>query len=70
MLKTLTEAGKAVVIASSELAEVMHMAHRVLVMREGKIVDELDGQAVTEEALLSRFFDHDAPTVPSTREAS
>lgn len=70
VIKTLTEAGKAVVIASSELAEVMHMAHRVLVMREGKIVDELDGQAVTEEALLSRFFDHDAPTVPSTREAS
>ncbi len=57
VIKTLTEAGKAVVIASSELAEVMHMSHRVIVMREGAIVGELDGDAVTEEALLSHFFD-------------
>lgn len=58
VIKTLTEAGKAVVIASSELAEVMHMSHRVIVMREGAIVGELEGDAVTENALLSHFFDH------------
>ncbi|WP_324753217.1 sugar ABC transporter ATP-binding protein [Roseovarius sp. Pro17] len=58
VIKTLTEDGKAVVIASSELAEVMHMSHRVIVMREGRIVGELDGDDITEDAVLSHFFDH------------
>ena len=62
VIKTLTQSGKAVVIASSELAEVMHMSHRVIVMREGRIVGELDDEAVTEDALLSHFFDHDTQT--------
>ncbi|MEB8386564.1 sugar ABC transporter ATP-binding protein [Rhodobacteraceae bacterium KMM 6894] len=60
VIKALTEEGKAVVIASSELAEVMHMSHRVLVMREGHIVGELDGEDVTENAVLSHFFDHES----------
>lgn len=58
VIKSLTEDGKAVVIASSELAEVMHMSHRVIVMREGQIVGELDGDAVTENAVLAYFFGH------------
>lgn len=66
VIKTLTEQGKAVVIASSELAEVMHMSHRVLVMREGAIVGELDGEAVTEDALLSLFFDHEVTSASTS----
>lgn len=57
VIKELTEAGKAVVIASSELAEVLHMSHRLLVMREGAVVGALEGEAMTEDAVLSLFFD-------------
>ena len=70
VIKTLTEAGKAVVIASSELAEVMHMSHRVIVMREGAIVGELDGDEVTEQALLSHFFAHEEPAAQAAGEVN
>ena len=32
--------GLAVILISSELPEVMHLAHRVIVMRRGRMVDE------------------------------
>lgn len=56
VIRQLTEAGKAVVVASSELAEVLHLSHRLLVMREGAIVGALEGAAMTEDAVLSLFF--------------
>jgi ABC-type sugar transport system ATPase subunit len=39
-------------MVSSELAELLGFCHRVLVMREGHIVDEFDGATSTEEDLL------------------
>jgi ribose transport system ATP-binding protein len=56
LIKSLAESGKAVVIASSELAEVLHLSHRLLVMREGEIVGELEGAGAREETVLSLFF--------------
>ncbi len=44
--------GIGVVMVSSELAELLGFCHRVLVMREGHIVDELDGATSTEEEVL------------------
>jgi ribose transport system ATP-binding protein len=55
-IKELTEAGKAVVVVSSDMAEVIHISHRLLVMREGRIVSELESGHISEEALLSTFF--------------
>ncbi|OHV83864.1 sugar ABC transporter ATP-binding protein [Ensifer sp. LCM 4579] len=57
VIKALAESGKAVVVASSELAEVLHLSHRLLVMREGRIVGLLEGAEATEDAVLSLFFD-------------
>lgn len=57
-IKALTEAGKAVVVCSSELAEVLHLSHRLVVMRDGRIVGELEAEAASEDAVLSLFF-HD-----------
>jgi ABC-type sugar transport system ATPase subunit len=46
----LAEAGKTVVVISSEAEEVLLLSHRVLVMRTGRVVAELDaGHASTEE---------------------
>ncbi|MEL6241729.1 MAG: sugar ABC transporter ATP-binding protein [Pseudomonadota bacterium] len=44
--------GLAVVMVSSEIPEVLGMSDRVIVMREGRIVAELDGKGLTPETLV------------------
>jgi rhamnose transport system ATP-binding protein len=39
-------------MVSSEIPEVLGMSDRVIVMREGRIVAELAGEAMTPEALV------------------
>ena len=41
LLNALAEQGKAIVMISSELPEVLRMSHRILVMCEGRITGEL-----------------------------
>jgi rhamnose transport system ATP-binding protein len=48
--------GLAVLLISSELEEVLGLAHRVLVMRRGAIVAEYDGDEATMERVLSSAF--------------
>lgn len=56
LIRELAEAGKAVVLVSSDLPEVMHLSHRLLVMAGGKVSAELEGQEIAEEAVLAHFF--------------
>jgi ribose transport system ATP-binding protein len=44
--------GLAIVMVSSELAELVGFCDRILVMREGALVGELAGESATEEAIL------------------
>ena len=46
--------GKAVIVISSEMQELIGLCHRILVMREGRLVGELAGDAMTEEAIVVR----------------
>ena len=46
----------AVLLISSEHEEVLGLAHRVLVMRAGRIVAEFDGQTMSEDAVLHAAF--------------
>jgi ribose transport system ATP-binding protein len=48
----LAEDGLAVLVVSSELQELVGICTRVLVMREGELVFEVDGAAATEHELL------------------
>jgi simple sugar transport system ATP-binding protein/ribose transport system ATP-binding protein len=48
--------GTAIILISSEFDEVAHLAHRVLVMRTGRIAAELEGEGVTEGALVHAAF--------------
>ena len=48
-------------LISSELEEVLGLAHRVLVMRAGRIVGELRGEQMTESAVLAAAFAASAP---------
>ena len=52
VIHELAAAGIGIVVISSELQEVVGLADRVLVLREGRSVGELQGAAVTEEALM------------------
>jgi len=52
LLRELAREGTAVVFISSELPEVLGVADRILVMREGRIAGELLPTAATEEAIL------------------
>jgi ribose transport system ATP-binding protein len=48
----LAEAGAAVVMVSSDLPELLGMADRILVMRRGRVVAELDARRTTQEEVL------------------
>ena len=55
-LTKLAERGLGVVLVSSELEEILGLAHRVLVMRQGRFVAELEGPAIEEGAILAAAF--------------
>jgi len=44
--------GRAILYYSSDTAEVAHLCHRVLVMREGRIATELRSPGITADALV------------------
>jgi ABC-type sugar transport system ATPase subunit len=56
LLATLTVGGLGVVLISSDVEEILGLAHRVLVMRGGRVAAELTGQDVTEAAILGAAF--------------
>ncbi|MCW2952927.1 MAG: transporter related protein [Conexibacter sp.] len=55
LIVALAQQGMAVLLISSEVEEALGLAHRVLVMRGGRIVAELDGET-TPEAVMSHAF--------------
>jgi ABC-type sugar transport system ATPase subunit len=52
IMRELSEAGLAILMISSELTEVIGMADRVIVMRDGRITGELQGADATEESIM------------------
>ncbi|MFC1236060.1 sugar ABC transporter ATP-binding protein [Vibrio sp. F74] len=51
-IQNLTEQGLAVIVISSEMEELIGLAHRVMVMREGKLQGELEKEAITEQRIM------------------
>ena len=62
VIADLAAAGLGVVVVSSELEELVGICTRILVMREGEIVAEVDGAEATERELLRHAV---APTESS-----
>ncbi|MBO4512276.1 MAG: sugar ABC transporter ATP-binding protein [Victivallales bacterium] len=52
ILNSLAEAGKAILMISSELPEILGMCDRILVMKDGRMVQELPGQGTTQEEIM------------------
>jgi len=65
VIAELAARGLAIVMVSSELAELVGFCDRILVMREGAVVAELRGEHATEELILRHALrtGHDAPGV-------
>ena len=56
IISDLAEAGLAVVMASSDMTEVLGLSHRALVMREGGVVAELDRRALGQPDVQDTIF--------------
>ena len=52
-IRGLAAAGTAVVVISSDLAEIMAIANRMIVMRAGSVVDRMRGHEMTAERVLA-----------------
>jgi len=56
LIRSLAAEGIGVLMISSEHEEVLGLAHRVLVMRNGRIVAEFNSQTMSEDAVLHAAF--------------
>jgi rhamnose transport system ATP-binding protein len=53
LIQSLAADGVAVLVISSELPEMLLLADRVLVIREGRLVHEFTNEQATEEAVIA-----------------
>jgi ribose transport system ATP-binding protein len=53
LLNDLAQEGKAIVMISSELPEILRMSHRILVMCEGRVTGELTAAEATQEKIMT-----------------
>ncbi len=53
LIGQLAASGIAIIMISSELIELIGLADRILVMRDGKVAGELAGSQATEEEILA-----------------
>ena len=58
LLSTLAQNGKAVIMVSSELPEVLGMCDRVIVMHEGKATGELSREEMSQELIMKYATGH------------
>ena len=52
LLNALAQQGRAIVVISSELPEVLRLSHRILVMCEGRITGEVTAEEATQENIM------------------
>ncbi|MGV6849803.1 MAG: sugar ABC transporter ATP-binding protein [Marinibacterium sp.] len=55
IIRDLSSTGIGVIVISDDLPELLATCHRILVMRDGRIIDALDGQSATEQDLAHRL---------------
>jgi ABC-type sugar transport system ATPase subunit len=56
LVATLAEQGMAILMVSSEHAELLQICDRIIVLREGRIAAEFEGEDATDEALTQASF--------------
>ncbi len=58
LVEDLAAQGKGIIFISSEFSEMVAVCHRVIVMQEGLVVGELDGDEITELAIVELCYGH------------
>jgi ribose transport system ATP-binding protein len=53
LLNDLAREGKAIIVISSELPEILRMSHRIIVMCEGRITGALTAEDATQERIMT-----------------
>jgi ABC-type sugar transport system ATPase subunit len=66
IIRGLAKDGVGVILISSELPEVLEMSDRILVMRQGRIVADLDGDEATEESVMAHAVGGGSDVVGAT----
>lgn len=61
VIRAAAHGGAIVLMASSDMEEILHVADRVLVMHDGRIAGELTGVNITEQAILALATGGGAP---------
>ena len=59
LIRKMADDGTAVIVVSSELPEVIGLADRVYIMREGRMVGELTGTEIENTKIMHMMFGHD-----------
>ncbi|WP_433856174.1 sugar ABC transporter ATP-binding protein [Streptomyces kronopolitis] len=68
LINELTASGRAVLMISSDLPEVLGMSDRVLVMSQGRLAGELPAEAATQDAVMELALQVPAPDPKSTKQ--
>ena len=58
VINELAKQGKAVIVISSEMPEIIGTCDRTYIINEGEIAGELSGDAITQEAIMSCIMAH------------
>lgn len=66
-IRTLAAKGRAVIVISSEMQELIGLADRILVMRQGRIAGEVSGDTMTEDAIVKYAMGLTQQTTAETR---
>jgi ribose transport system ATP-binding protein len=69
LMRELADKDTAILFYSTDYAELIGCCDRVAVMYDGRVVTELAGNAITEEALISAALNITVPTGEAAREA-
>ena len=67
LLNELAAQGRAVIVISSELPEVLQLSHRILVMCEGRITGEVRGDEATQQNLMTLATSREPETIKATQ---
>lgn len=59
LMRELVREGCAIVMVSSDLQELLHLSHRLVIFNKGRIAAELSGEDITEDTALKHFFAED-----------
>jgi ABC-type sugar transport system ATPase subunit len=68
LIAGLAEAGKAILLISSDFSELVRVCHRVVVLREGEVAAELAGPAIRDDRIVQACYRGEGAATSEERE--